>query len=59
MDDGEKYTCISGYCLANYSQNRTYYYPQMIQINVYTYLEVNASDCKIKYFKKIILIRAG
>lgn len=52
-DYGAHYNCSAyPYCLANYSQNRTYYYPQVIQFNIYTYLEVNASDCKNKIFQE-------
>ncbi len=52
IDFGANYTCFSGYCLANYSQNRTYRYPQVIQFNVYSYLALNISNCQNKIFQE-------
>ncbi|MEM0465406.1 MAG: hypothetical protein QXW97_01745 [Candidatus Pacearchaeota archaeon] len=51
-DFGANYTCISGYCLSNYSENRTYYYPQLLVFNVYSILEINATDCQNRIFQE-------
>ncbi len=52
MDFGANYTCSSGYCLANYSQNATFRYPQVIEFNVYSYLSINTTDCQNKIFQE-------
>lgn len=52
MDFGANYNCSSGYCLSDYSQNKTTYYSQIIIFNVYSLLGINASDCQNKVFQE-------
>ena len=51
-DFGGNYTCSSGYCSTNYSQNKTSSYPQIIVFNVFSALEINVSDCQNKIFQE-------
>ena len=45
MDYGESYTCSGGYCAADYSQNKTTYYSQIVIFNVFSSLRVDISLC--------------
>ncbi len=51
-DSGENYTCTSGYCDSSYSQNQTTYYSQIINFNVFSYLDINVSDCQNLVFQE-------
>lgn len=53
-DYGENYTCSSGYCSTNYSQNKTTYYSTLITLNIFSALEINATDCQNKIFQENI-----
>ncbi len=52
IDFGSNYNCVSGYCLANYSQNATFLYSRIIQFNVYHYLYINTTHCQNKIFQE-------
>lgn len=47
---GNYSNCTSGFCSSNYFSNKTSYYSQLVTIEVYAYLEINASDCMNKVF---------
>ncbi len=51
-DYGQNYSCSSGYCASNYSQNLTAFYNSLVTFNVFTTLGVNASNCMNKVFQE-------
>jgi len=52
-DAGENYLCPSEYCVnSSYQQNKTTIYSEVIKFQIFSYLDVNVSDCQNKTFNE-------
>jgi hypothetical protein len=51
-DFGKNYTCSSGYCTSDYSENKTTIYSEIITFNVFSTLEINSTDCQNRTFQE-------
>lgn len=52
MDRGSNYTCISGYCGSDYSQNKTTYYTKLVNFTIFALLDINFTNCQNKIFQQ-------
>ena len=56
MDSGINYPCPHAFCVNDtYKQNQTTYYSSMVLFNVFSSLDVNASNCTDKVFQENVL----
>ncbi|MBR9703819.1 hypothetical protein GOV12_00270 [Candidatus Pacearchaeota archaeon] len=51
-DYGANYSCSDGYCNTSYSVNKSVFYSQIITFNIFSTLEINASNCLNKIFQE-------
>ena len=52
-DYGKNYTCPHAYCdNSTYIQNKTTFYSKIVKFNVFSALEINATDCQNKIFQE-------
>jgi hypothetical protein len=52
IDYGENYTCSSGYCDPDYSNNQTTLYSGTVVFNVFSEMVVNVSNCTGRVFQE-------